>query len=56
MVIDHDYWGKATLRPMKTEKLSKTGDNEKHHIIMEKTLVCENERASGIIADLTEAA
>ena len=56
MVIDHDYWGISTLRAMKTEKLSKTGDNEKHHIISEKTLVCENEKASGIIADLTEAA
>ena len=55
MVIDHDYWGISTLRAMKTEKLSKTGDNEKHHIIMEKTLVCENEKASGIIRDLNES-
>lgn len=56
LIIDHDYLGKSLLRAMKTEKLAKTGDNERHHIITEKTLVCENEKALGIIADLTEAA
>ncbi|MEM6497309.1 MAG: DUF5309 family protein [Pseudomonadota bacterium] len=55
LIADHDYFGISTLRAMKTEKLSKTGDNEKHHIICEKTLVCKNEKAHGIVADLLNA-
>lgn len=41
------------LRRMKREKLAKTGDAEKEHIICEWTLVVKNEAAFGVIADLT---
>lgn len=53
LIADHDMLGIGTLRAMKEEKLSKTGDNEKRHILAEKTLWVGNEKAHGVIADLT---
>lgn len=53
LIADHDMLGVSTLRPMKEEKLAKTGDNEKRHILAEKTLCVKNEKALGVIADLT---
>lgn len=53
IVIDPEYVGVSTLRPIQEEKLAKTGDNEKRHIICEKTLEVTNERALGVIADLS---
>jgi len=52
-VLDTDYWAIATLRPMQTVDLAKTGDAEKAMIITEVTLEARNEAASGILADLT---
>lgn len=52
-VLDTDYWALATLRPMQTVDLAKTGDAEKAMIITEVTLEARNEAASGIAADLT---
>lgn len=52
-VLDTDYWALATLRPMQTQDLAKTGDAEKAMIITEVTLESRNEAASGIIADLS---
>lgn len=52
-VLDTDYWALATLRPMQTVDLAKTGDAEKAMIITEVTLESRNEAASGIAADLT---
>lgn len=51
-LIDPEYWAVATLRPMKTKPLAKTGDNEKFLLVGEKTLVARNEKSSGVIADL----
>lgn len=53
LIIDHEYAGIATLRPYKREKLAKTSDGEKFHMICEKTLVCRNEKAHGVVADLS---
>lgn len=53
IVTRHDMWGWAELRPMFNEALAKTGDSDKFQIIAEATLVCRNELASGIVADLT---
>ncbi len=53
LIADHDYLAISVLRRLKEEKLSKTGDNEKRHVIMEKTLMVTNEKAIGVIADLT---
>lgn len=52
LILDNDYLGISSLRAIKEEKLAKTGDNEKRHIIMEKTLEVRNERALGCISDL----
>lgn len=52
-VLDTDYWALATLRPMQTVDLAKTGDATKAMILTEVTLESRNEAASGIVADLT---
>ena len=53
LVADPKMFAVATLRPMTTSTLAKTGDNERFLIRAEKTLVCRNERAHAVIADLT---
>lgn len=53
IVVTSDMWSLAELRSMFQERLAKTGDSEKFHVLMEATLVSRNEKASGIIADLT---
>lgn len=55
IVMRNDMWAWAELRPMFDEALAKTGDSNKFHIVAEATLVCRNEAASGIVADLTTA-
>jgi hypothetical protein len=52
-VLDTEYWALATLRPVQTVDLAKTGDAEKAMIIAEVTLESRNEGASGVAADLT---
>jgi len=53
LIVDHEYVGVSTLRGIFEEKLAKTGDNEKRHILGEKTLAVMNQKAHGIVADLT---
>lgn len=53
LIIDPDQWAVATLRPVKTEDLAKTGDSDKFQILCEKTLVCRNEKGSAVISDIT---
>ena len=53
LIIDHEYMGKATLRPMNRKKLAVTGDNTKFQLLCEETLVCTNEKAHGIIGGLS---
>jgi len=52
-IIQKDKLALASLRAMKNEALSKTGDNEKRQILCESTLVVRNEKALGLIADCT---
>lgn len=52
-VLDMDYWAIAWLRPLATVDLAKTGDATKGLIQGEYTLESKNEKASGIVADLT---
>lgn len=54
-LIDHEYVEVAYLRPFKQEKLAKTGDSEKRHVIVEWTLKVGNEKAHAGIFDLTTA-
>lgn len=51
--IDPEYVSIATLRPFFEEQLSKTGDAEKHHMIVEFGLQVDNEAAHGVVRDLT---
>ena len=53
LIIDPEYWGRATLDGVKTAPLGKTGDSDKFLMTMEATLVCKNEKASAIVRDLT---
>jgi hypothetical protein len=52
-VLDMEYCGLAFLRPMHTVKLAKTGDAEKRLLQVEYTLVVKNEKALGVVADLS---
>lgn len=52
-VLDMEYCGLAFLRPMHTVKLAKTGDAEKRLLQVEYTFVCKNEKALGVVADLS---
>lgn len=52
LVVDPDYWALASLRGFKMERLAKTGDADKAHIVGDYTLECRNEKASGKIADV----
>jgi hypothetical protein len=52
-IMQDDMWAVATLRPTKNVALAKTGDNSTRQITTELTLLCKNEKASGIIADNT---
>jgi hypothetical protein len=54
-VLDTSLWALATLRPMKTEDLAKTGDAEKAMVLTEYTLESRQEAGSGVVADLTTA-
>jgi hypothetical protein len=51
---DPDYIKLATLRPWKTTPLAKTGDNERFQLVGEFTLEMANERACGVVADLSQ--
>jgi len=53
LVLDMEYWGVDYLRNMTTKDLAITGDNVRKQVICEYTLVSKNEKASGIVADLT---
>ena len=50
LVLDMDYWAVAQLRGMTKDKLAKTGDSEKFHLLTELTLESRQEKASGLIA------
>lgn len=52
-VLQKDMWAAAYLRPIQMANLAKTGDSERRQIIVEYTLESRNEKASGIVADLT---
>ena len=52
LILDMDYWAVSTLRGMTKEKLAKTGDSEKWHLVTELTLESRQEAASAKIADV----
>jgi len=52
-VMQSDMWAVGVLRPTKNTELAKTGDSTRRQVVTELTLICKNEKASGIIADNT---
>jgi len=52
-VLDKSMWEVKYLRPFQQWELSKTGDSEKRQMVAEFTLCSRQEKASGLIADLT---
>jgi len=52
-IMQNDMWAVGVLRPTKNTALSKTGDSERRQVVTEATLICKNEKSSGIIADNT---
>jgi uncharacterized protein DUF5309 len=55
LILDMDYWAIASLRSFKVEKLAKTGDADRSHIVGEYTLECRNEKASAKASDINYA-
>jgi hypothetical protein len=47
-----EFWAVGQLRGMTKEKLAKTGDSEKWHLVTELTLESRQEAASAKIADV----
>ena len=54
-LLDHEKLAFSTLRNMETVDLAKTGDSERKQLICEWTLEVRNEKAHGVVADLTTA-
>jgi hypothetical protein len=52
-IMQNDMWAVGMLRPTKNTALAKTGDSSRRQVLTELTLICKNEKASGIIADNT---
>jgi hypothetical protein len=53
LVLEMDKWALGRLRPMSTYPLAKTGDSESKQMLTEYCLISRNEKASGLVADLT---
>ena len=51
-LLDLDYWAVAYLRGITKEKLAKTGDSDKWHIVTELTLESRQEAANSKITDV----
>ena len=55
LLLDPTMASVATLRPFESNLLAKSGDSEKHQMLVEYTLQVSNEKAHGIVADLLVA-
>ena len=53
LLLNWSHWSVDWLRPIRQIELAKTGDAEKRLLIGEYTLRANNEKGSGLIADLT---
>lgn len=52
-ILDNEMWEVPFLRELHDVPLAKTGDSERFLVQAEYTLQASNERASGVVADLT---
>jgi len=55
-IMQDDMWSVAVLRPTKNTELAKNGDATVRQVVTELTLVCNNEKASGGVFDLSTTA
>lgn len=53
LLVDPEYASVAFLRPMQEQELAKIGDSRRGFMLCEGTLQMDNERAMGVVADLT---
>jgi hypothetical protein len=53
LVLTPSTWGLMFLQPMSTIPLARTGHAEKRLLKAELTLACMEERANGVVADLS---
>ena len=53
LIVDPDMWAVAELDPLKMIDLATTGLAKRKAMYQEVSLVCRNEAASGVVADLT---
>ena len=53
LVYEKSFWMIGTLRGMQNKEIARTGDAEKRQVLMEAGLCANNEKSSGIVADLT---
>jgi hypothetical protein len=53
LIYDPDMASLLWLSKIKREQLAKTGDATKYHLVGEVTLQVDNEKAHGVVADLT---
>jgi hypothetical protein len=52
-ILQDDMWCVGVKRPFNTKRLASQGDNEKMQVLSEVTLIAKNEKASGLVADLS---
>lgn len=52
LFIDPEMWAVGTLDGVSTVPLAKTGDSDRFIMTAEKTVVCRNEKANVLVADL----
>lgn len=55
-VLDTEHWAIAYFDPYKTETISKIGDAERRHILVDWLVKSDNEAASGAVFDVDETA
>jgi hypothetical protein len=53
-ILDTEYWEIAYLDGYKTEAISKIGDAERRHILVDWCVASNNEAASAVLADVDE--
>ncbi len=55
LFLDPEYYALSTLRPTFVDRPAKTGDSYKYAVLEECTLEMKNEKAHGVLADLSES-
>lgn len=54
LFLDFSYWATAYLRGFQTNPIAKTGDADNRQMIVDYTVKCYNQAASGVAADIDQ--